>query len=67
MDPDVLLLLVLDGEPDLFGTVQPIDELEEGAPLEEVVAELVFEVGQELEEVGTGDLRVPHHVPEGVG
>lgn len=67
MHPDVLLLLVLDTEPHFLGTVQAVDELEERTPLEQVVAELVLEVGEQLKEVGIRDLGVAEDVAESEG
>ena len=67
MDPHLLLPLVLDRKPHVSLVVELVDKLEERAPLEELVADLVLDVGDHFEEFGVVDLRVAHDVAERVG
>lgn len=60
----LLLMLVLDTEPNILESVQLVDEFEERASLKEFVADLVFDVGEHFEKLGVVDLRISHDIPE---
>ena len=66
MNPHLLLPLVLDRKPHISFVVQFIHKFEQRSSLEELVADLVLNVGDHLEELGVVYLRVAHDVAERV-
>lgn len=62
-----MLSLVLDREPHVSLIIEFIHKFEERTSLEELIADLVLDIGDHLKELGVVDLWVSHDVAERVG